>query len=76
MCSKPYTGWQEEEIASTKITSLLELIEKMDADGFKYFQTRSETVLRKMLLLLAKFVQQYDYNKKNAETVFIDVQIF
>ena len=48
----------------------------MDADGFKYFQTRSETILRKMLLLLAKFVQQYDYNKKNAETVFIDVQIF
>ena len=82
----------------------------MDADGFKYFQTRSETGLCKMLLLLAKtiiqdivvkikrsnvyglltdevtdisnicqlasFVQQYDHNKKNAETVFIHVLIF
>ena len=40
-----------EEIASTKITSLLELIEKMGVDDLKYFQTRSEPVLRKMLLL-------------------------
>ena len=48
----------KEEIASTKITSLLELIEKMGVDDLKYFQTRSEPVLRKMLLLIAKTIIQ------------------
>ena len=48
----------KEEIASTKITSLLELIEKMDVDDLKYFQTRPEPVLRKMLLLIAKAIIQ------------------
>ena len=48
----------KEEIASSKITSLLQLIEKMGADNLKYFQTRSEPVLRKMLLLIAKTIIQ------------------
>ena len=38
----------KEEIASTKTTPLLELIEKMSIDDLKYFQTRSEPALRKM----------------------------
>ena len=48
----------KEEIASTKITSLLELIEKMGVDDLKYFQPRSEPVLRKMLLLIVKTIIQ------------------
>ena len=48
----------KEEIASTKITPVLELIEKMSVDDLKYFQTRSEPVLRKMLLLIAKTIIQ------------------
>ena len=47
-----------EKIASTKITSLLELIEKMGVDNLKHFQTRSEPVLPKMLLLIAKAIIQ------------------
>ena len=42
----------KEEIVSTKITSLLELIEKMGVDDLKYFQMGSEPVLHKMLLLI------------------------
>ena len=48
----------KEEIAFTKITSLLELTEKDGVDDLKYFQTRSEPVLRKMLLLIAKTIIQ------------------
>ena len=48
----------KQEIASTKITSLLELIEKMGVDDLKYFQPRSEPVLRKMLLLIVKTIIQ------------------
>ena len=44
------------EIASTKITCLLELNEKNGVDDLKYFQTRSEPVLRKILLLIAKTI--------------------
>ena len=39
----------KEEIANTKISSLLQLLEKMGVDEMKYFQTRSELVLREML---------------------------
>ena len=48
----------KQEIVSTKITSLLELIEKMGVDDLKYFQPRSEPVLRKMLLLIVKTIIQ------------------
>ena len=48
----------KEEITSTKITSLLELIEKMGFNDLKYFQTRSEPVLCKMLLSIAKTIIQ------------------
>ena len=48
----------KEEFASTKITSLLELIEKIAVDDLKYYQTRTEPVLRKMLLLIAKTIIQ------------------
>ena len=56
--SKALYWLAKEEIASTKVTSLLELIEKMGVDDLKYFQTRSELVLRKMLLLIAKAIIQ------------------
>ena len=48
----------KEEIASTKTTPLLELTEKMSVDDLKYFQTRSEPALRKMLSLVAKTIIQ------------------
>ena len=44
----------KEEIASVKCKSLLTLLEKMGVEELKYFETRSEPVLRKMLLLIAK----------------------
>ena len=44
----------KEETASTKITSLIELIEKMGVADLKYFQKRSGPVLCKVLLLIAK----------------------
>ena len=57
MCKALY--WlAKEEFSSTKNTSLLQLIEKMGVDNFKYFQTRLEPVLRKMLLLIAKTIIQ------------------
>lgn len=46
----------KEEIATSKITSLLELLEKMGVDDMKYFQTRSEPVLREMALLLSEVI--------------------
>ena len=48
----------KDEIGSTKITSLLELMEKMGVDVLKYFQTRSESVLCKMLLFIGKTIIQ------------------
>ena len=41
-------------IASTKIDSLLKLIENFGVGDLKYFEMTSESVLRKMLLLIAK----------------------
>ena len=55
---KPLCWLAKQEIASNKITSLLELIEKMGVDDLEYFQTRSESVLCKMLLLLAETMIQ------------------
>ena len=46
---KAFHWLAKEEIASTKITSLLELIEKIAVDDLKYFRTSAEPVLRKML---------------------------
>ena len=43
-----------EEMPSSKITSLLILLEKMGFKEMKYFETRSEPILRKMLLLIAR----------------------
>ena len=43
----------KEEIASSKCESLLTLIERMGVKEIKYFETRSEPILRKMLLLIA-----------------------
>ena len=48
----------KEEIASSKITSLLTLIEKLGVDEIKHFETRSEPVLRKMLLLISQTIIQ------------------
>ena len=43
----------KEEMPSTKITSLLTLVENLGVNDIKHFETRSEPVLRKMLLLIA-----------------------
>ena len=48
----------KEEMPSSKITSLLTLIEKMGVKELRYFETRSEVVLRKMLLLISKTIVQ------------------
>ena len=41
----------KEEMPSTKIRSLLTLVEKLGVNDIKHFETPSEPVLRKMLLL-------------------------
>ena len=46
----------KEEIATVKCKSLLTFMEKMGVDQLKYFETRSEHVLRKMLLLIATHI--------------------
>ena len=56
----------KEEIASTKFPSLLDLIEKICVDDLKYFQTRSEPVYPKMLLLIAKTIIQGIVVKKRS----------
>ena len=43
----------KEEMPSTKITSLLTLVEKLGVNDIKHFETQSEPVLRKMLLFIA-----------------------
>ena len=48
----------KEEMPSSKITSLLTLLEKMGVKEMKYFETRSEPILRKMLLLTARTIIQ------------------
>ena len=48
----------KEEMPSSKITSLLTLLEKMGVKEMKYFETRSEPILRKMLLLIARTIMQ------------------
>ena len=48
----------KEKIASTKITVSYNQLIKMGLDDLKYFQTRSELVLRKILLLIAKTIIQ------------------
>ena len=48
----------KEEIPTSKMTSLLTLLENMGVREIEYFETRSEHVLRKMLLLIAKTILQ------------------
>ena len=48
----------KEEMPSSKITSFLTLLEKMGVKEMKYFETRSEPILRKMLLLIARTIIQ------------------
>ena len=43
----------KEEMPLTKIRSLLTLVGKLGVNDIKHFKTRSEPVLRKMLLLIA-----------------------
>ena len=51
-----YYWLANEEIPSSKITSLLRLIEQMGVVEIKYFATRSEPVLRKKLVLIAQTI--------------------
>ena len=61
----------KEEIACTKMTSLLEAIAKMGVDDLKYFQTRSGPVLCKMFLLIAKTIIQDIVVKKKIKCLRI-----
>ena len=51
------------EVPSSKINSLLILLEEMGVKEIRYFETRSDTVLRKMLLLIAKVIIEDLVNK-------------
>ena len=46
----------KEEMPFSKSTSLLNLLHRLGVDEVKYFETRSEPVLRQMLLLIAKTI--------------------
>lgn len=46
----------KEEMPSRKINSLLTLVEKLGINELKHFETRSEPVLRKMLLMIAQTI--------------------
>ena len=48
----------KEELPNSKITSLLTLLEKMGLEEIKQFRTRSEPVLREMMLVLAQTIQE------------------
>ena len=48
----------KEEMPTSHMRSLLILLENMGVHEIKYFETRSEPVLRKMLLLIAKTIIQ------------------
>ena len=60
----------KEEIASTKITSLLTLLEKLGVHEINHFQTRSEPALRKMLLLISKVIIEDLVTKIKESDVF------
>ena len=62
----------KEEIANTKITSLLQLLEKAGVSEIKYFQTRSEPVLREMLIILSStIVEGLTKRIKNSKMLWI-----
>ena len=46
----------KEKVASTKITSLLQLLEKAGVSEIKCFQTKLEPVLREMLIILSSTI--------------------
>ena len=46
----------KEEVAFTKCVSHLQLIEQFGINDIRYFETRSEPVLRKMLLLISQTI--------------------
>ena len=48
----------KEELPSSKATSLLTLLEKMGLEEIKRFRTRSEHVLREMMLTLSQVIQE------------------
>ena len=65
----------KEEMSSSKINSLLILLGQMGVKEIKYFETRSETVLRKMLLLIAKVIIEdlvSKIKKSNVYSLLID----
>ena len=60
----------KEEMPTSKMTSLLTLLENTGVNEIKYFETRSEPVLRKMLLLIAKTIIQDLVNKIKESDVY------
>ena len=60
----------KEEMPTSKMTSWLTLLENTGVNEIKYFETRSEPVLRKMLLLIAKTIIQDLVNKIKESDVY------
>ena len=60
----------KEEMPSSKINLLLTLLEQIGVKEIKYFEKRSETILRKMLLLVAKVMIEDLVNKIKKSNVF------
>lgn len=60
----------KEELPTKKLNSFLETVEKMGLKELKYFETRSEPILRKMMLMLADTIVCELVEKIKASGVF------
>ena len=60
----------KEEMSSSKINSLLIPLGQMGVKEIKYFETRSETVLRKILLLIAEVIIEDLVSKMKRTNVY------
>ena len=60
----------KEELPQTKICSLLKLLEKMGVTEITQFRTRSEPVLREMLIMMAECIREEIAEKINKSGAF------
>lgn len=64
----------KEEIANTKFTSLLEVVEKMGLSNMKFFEHRSGGSVREMFILMGEMVKS-EVVKKAQQTSFMGLLI-
>ena len=62
--------WLAKEKKSPKITSFFTLLEQMGVMEMKCFETRSESVLQKMLLLINRTIIQDLVNNKKESNIY------